>query len=187
MRGTDTDWAWAKEIVHLVNKLPLGDGEKWKTLRMAVCDAFRSLPPQQTIDRLMPRGKYREGLIYLAVPYTHPDPAVREQRFEAANLAAAVLMTDGHLVFSPISHTHLMVIKYRLPVGFGFYQRWSRLFLSMSSRLIVLRVDGWQQSVGVKAEITFMKTAGKPVEYLDPLKPKEFSSERNTVATDQKT
>jgi len=166
--STDASWIWVTEMIHLVDKLPIGDGEKWKTVRMACGDAFRSLTPQQALDRSTPRGVHREGLIYLAGPYTQPDPAVREQRFEQANRAAALLMADGHMVFSPISHTHPLV-KYRMPVEYDFYRRWSKLFLSVSNQIGVLRVDGWRASVGVKAEIAFMEAAGKPVKYLDPI------------------
>lgn len=45
-------------------------------------------------------------MIYLASPYSHPDPAVEELRFEAACEAACKLMQQGHHVFSPIAHTH---------------------------------------------------------------------------------
>lgn len=36
--------------------------------------------------------------IYLAVPYTHPDPKVRRARFEAVTRAAGELMKRGHVV-----------------------------------------------------------------------------------------
>jgi hypothetical protein len=41
-------------------------------------------------------------MIYLASPFTHDDPAVRQQRFEAACRAAAILISQGKTVFSPI-------------------------------------------------------------------------------------
>lgn len=44
--------------------------------------------------------------VYLATPYSHPDPKVREARFQAVNAVAAQLMRDGHHVYSPISHAH---------------------------------------------------------------------------------
>ena len=40
--------------------------------------------------------------IYLAIPYTW-NP---EKSFEIANKVAAKLMNEGHIVFSPISHSH---------------------------------------------------------------------------------
>jgi hypothetical protein len=40
--------------------------------------------------------------IYLAIPYTY-NP---EESFRIANRVAARLMSEGHVVFSPISHSH---------------------------------------------------------------------------------
>lgn len=42
-------------------------------------------------------------MIYLASPYSHPAPAVRQERYEAACAATATLTREGHPVFSPIS------------------------------------------------------------------------------------
>ncbi|GIW55540.1 MAG: hypothetical protein KatS3mg082_1944 [Nitrospiraceae bacterium] len=43
----------------------------------------------------IPRAGGGHGMIYLASPYSHPDPAVREERFHAACRAAAALLLAG--------------------------------------------------------------------------------------------
>jgi Domain of unknown function (DUF1937) len=48
----------------------------------------------------------KRELIYLACPYSDPSAAVRLQRFEHATKAAAALIQQGHIVFSPITMTH---------------------------------------------------------------------------------
>jgi hypothetical protein len=48
-------------------------------------------------------------MIYVISPYSHPDLAVRQRRFDAACRAAAALARDGHLVISPIVHGHPLV------------------------------------------------------------------------------
>ena len=40
-------------------------------------------------------------MIYLASPYSHPDPAVREERFREACRAAAKLISLGRIVSRP--------------------------------------------------------------------------------------
>ena len=45
-------------------------------------------------------------MIYLASPCSHPDPAVREQRYQAACRAVAALLHERRLVFSPIVNGH---------------------------------------------------------------------------------
>ncbi len=61
-------------------------------------------------------------MIYLASPYSHPDPAVREQRFRAACRAAAELIRAGHVVISPVVHGHPMAALGCRPNG-RFWER----------------------------------------------------------------
>ncbi len=111
----------------------------------------------------------RVELIYLACPYSHKDPAVREARFTAVNKAAAQLMGKGRYVFSPISHTHPIAKEGALPLGWDFWEGYDRVMLAACTRLIVLKLDGWETSTGVTAEIKIAKEMGLPVEYMDPI------------------
>jgi hypothetical protein len=107
-----------------------------------------------------------KDLIYLACPYSSPDPAVREQRFHAVNRAAARLMEQGDLIFSPISHSHPIAIDGGLPKDWGFWERYDRAILGCCRTLIVLCLPGWEQSVGVQAEIKIAKELGLDIEYI---------------------
>ena len=91
-------------------------------------------------------------MLYLATPYSHPDPAVREQRFRAACAAAADLIRAGHIVFCPIAHSHPLV-EYGLPTDWAYWERSARAFLERCDEMVVLMLDGWEESVGVRAEI----------------------------------
>ena len=44
--------------------------------------------------------------IYLAIPYSDPDPEVRKGRFELVNRMAVELLEEGFNIWSPISHSH---------------------------------------------------------------------------------
>jgi hypothetical protein len=104
-------------------------------------------------------------LVYLAVPYSDPDPAVRLLRFAAANKAAAKLMREGIYVFSPISHTHPIALAGDLPLGWEFWAGYDRAILSACRELRVLMLDGWERSVGVRAEIEIAREMSIPVAY----------------------
>lgn len=108
-------------------------------------------------------------LTYLAVPYSHPDPSIRQQRFEAVNRVAAKLINDGHLIFSPISHSHHIATQHGLECGWEFWKRHDQFFLSMCWRLLILKLDGWETSVGVMAEIAFAETMGIEIEFMEYL------------------
>lgn len=107
-------------------------------------------------------------LTYLASPYTHAEWSVRSARFFAVNKCAAKLMAKGKVVFSPISHSHVIACAGNLPAEWAFWEKIDRKFLSVSAELIVLRLDGWRESVGVQAEIKIAEEMGMPISYVDP-------------------
>jgi hypothetical protein len=105
---------------------------------------------------------------YLASPYSHPDPAIREQRFQAACAAAAALIREGHVVFSPVVHGHPLAQR-GLPGDWSFWERHARWHLERCDEVVVLMLDGWEQSVGVQAELRHAGVLGKPVWYRAPV------------------
>ena len=106
-------------------------------------------------------------MIYLATPYSHPDPEVREVRFEHACVIAGELMHAGHLIFSPIAHTHPIAIRCDLPTDWAYWRRYDLGMLTMCDRLLVAKMEGWEESKGVQAEIEIAKDRGIPIEYLE--------------------
>ena len=105
--------------------------------------------------------------IYLATPYsTNADSVLRIARFEAVNIVAAKLMSEGNLVFSPISHTHPIVLAGDLPTGWEFWKEYDRSFIEWADEVHVFKQDGWQISTGVTAEIKIANEMGKSVQYI---------------------
>jgi len=111
-------------------------------------------------------------MIYLASPYSHPDPAVREQRFRQACAAAAALLRAGHAVFSPIAHSHPLV-EYGLPTDWSFWERHDREHLARCDEVVVLLLEGWEESHGVQSEINIAQEMGKPIRFVDMAQPLE--------------
>ena len=107
------------------------------------------------------------ALVYLATPYSHPDAAVREQRFREVNRVAGDMMRRGEHVFSPISHAHPIALTGDLPMGWDFWQAYDRAILRACGKLAVLMQNGWQDSVGVQAEIAIAREMGLPVEFIE--------------------
>lgn len=105
-------------------------------------------------------------MIYLASPYSHPDPAVREQRYLAACRVCSKLMKEGLHVFSPIAHTHPVAVVGDLPKGFDFWREYDQWFVSRVDAVYVLMIPGWKDSTGVTAEIAMAHDIDTPVKYL---------------------
>ena len=101
-------------------------------------------------------------MIYLCSPYTSDDPAVRQQRFEAACRAAAAMIRQGQTVFSPIAHSHA-ICAFGVPLDWRFWSRHDRRHLETCDEVVVLMLDGWRESVGVQAEIAIARKLDKPV------------------------
>ncbi|MFA4900893.1 MAG: DUF1937 family protein [Brevundimonas sp.] len=101
--------------------------------------------------------------IYLACPYSNADPAIEAARFDAANLAAGRLMKHGDLVFSPISHSHPIHLAHELPGDFAFWQAFDEWQIGACEAVVVLMIDGWRESKGIKAEVALARSQGKNV------------------------
>lgn len=102
--------------------------------------------------------------IYLSVPYT----GMEEESFQKVSLKAAELISQGLIVFSPISHTHHIGKMMSLPVTWDFWKAQDEAFVTWADEIWVLCLDGWKQSVGVAAEVDLASSLGKPVKYINP-------------------
>ena len=102
-------------------------------------------------------------MIYLASPYMHADPEVKRARHDAAVRAAIRIMAEtGEAVFSPIAHSHLMHVWSDGKIG-GDWRQWAefdRAVIAACSTFYVLMLDGWEQSVGIKAELEIARGLG---------------------------
>jgi hypothetical protein len=111
-----------------------------------------------------------EAMIYLASPYSHNDPAVRQERYEQVCKVAAQLMTSGTRVFSPIAHSHHIAEHIPAAIGFDFWQGFDFEMLETCSLMLILTLDGWSSSVGIQAEIVRARSLGIPIMHLSPTK-----------------
>jgi hypothetical protein len=102
-------------------------------------------------------------IIYLAVPYSHASYKIREARFHAANKKAAELIKQGHIVISPISHSHPIADHLSNHNDSEFWCKQDEVFLNMADQMWVLKLPGWRKSKGIAHEKAMAKRLGKPV------------------------
>lgn len=107
-------------------------------------------------------------MIYLASPYSHPDPAIREARFRAVCLHAARMVVDGLMVFSPIAHSHPICVSGGLQGDFERWQAFNTAMLARCQSLAVLQLPGWINSHGTIAEIHEAGQLGLPIVWRQP-------------------
>jgi hypothetical protein len=104
-------------------------------------------------------------MIYLASPYSHPDEKVREERYLKAMEAVVSLLERMH-IYSPIVHCHHMAIKYAGPTDAEHWREYNEDFIRSSTGIIVLCIEGWKESIGVRMEVMYAVGQGIPVKYL---------------------
>jgi len=109
--------------------------------------------------------------LYLASPYSHPDPAVRQERHDQACKAAATLMVAGHQVFSPIAHSHAVgaFLPTDLLLDHSFWMAQDLPYIShWAEEVWVLTIDGYDKSRGVARELQAAQEYGRHVRFYSP-------------------
>lgn len=105
-------------------------------------------------------------MIYLASPYTHHSKTTMQERYSQVLEAAATLTKSGLFIYSPIVHFHEMAVVHEMPRDYKFWERNNLHMLTLASSLWVLKLSGWDLSVGVAAECEYAARVRKPIQYL---------------------
>jgi nucleoside 2-deoxyribosyltransferase len=105
--------------------------------------------------------------VYLAVPYSHENPDVRFKRFERSCRATAYLMSEGYIVFSPITHSHPVAAHLNNHLSYEFWLEQDAPFLDWADEICILKIDGYKESKGVNWEKKYMEGLDKLVWFLD--------------------
>lgn len=107
-------------------------------------------------------------LYYFASPYSHPNPLVKNVRYEMTVYVSSSLTKQGFRLLEPIAMCHDQAKKYGLPTGYSFWQERDRGFIDICDAVIVVMLKGWKESEGVSDEIAHAVQTGKPVFFMDP-------------------
>lgn len=106
--------------------------------------------------------------VYLASPYSHPDPEVRLSRFNTVMAAGAWLLSRRIWYFSPVQYTHILALRFKLPTDADFWWDYNRTMIDAHRAVIMLCIDGWKESKGMKQELEYAREHGLRVQYLVP-------------------
>lgn len=110
------------------------------------------------------------SLIYLASPYSHEDPKIREQRYNNVLNITKEMLQRGFYIYSPIVHNHNIVklIGNRTEESaWEFWEKYDISFLRKCDTLWIFMDDGWRESKGIKAEYFVAKTLHLTISCID--------------------
>ena len=111
--------------------------------------------------------------VFLACPYGHDDSSVVAKRFEKANEVAATMIKAGTCVFSQVSMSHpinkCLKEHDRTAIG-ALWAPVDAVFMEVMDELVVIDIDGWDKSAGIKREIEFFKSRNRKVSLWSEIK-----------------
>jgi len=108
-------------------------------------------------------------LTYLASPYSSGGAGLleRQRRFEKVCKIAAALMRKGENIFCPIAHSHPIEIYGMTTVeGHDFWLKQDFAVLAKCTKMVVVKMATWEQSVGIARELALAKHIGIPIAYV---------------------
>lgn len=104
-------------------------------------------------------------LIYLASPFTNPNPSVRQnRRLAAAGVLAYYAKPETELfLYSSIVHWGYVEEFYSVPQEFEYWKNKDFFMINKSHALWVLPLEGWKKSYGIQQELEYANDLQKPI------------------------
>ena len=96
-------------------------------------------------------------MIYIASPYSHPDPTVMQRRFEEVERFTAWCLKRDLIAISPIVYGHEMAKKHELPTDAAWWARFNHRLFNQCTLMYLLQLPGWRESKGVALELEWAK------------------------------
>ena len=106
------------------------------------------------------------ALIYMASPYSLYTHGL-DQACEDVSGVAGDLLERGVRVFCPVSHAHTIAQSSCVnPLDHKLWMTLDKAVADHCQALIVVELEGWQDSVGVREEIEWFR--GRPIYHINP-------------------
>lgn len=106
-------------------------------------------------------------MIYIAAPYSSKEKEVTIARVKKVCEYSADLLVKRISCVSPITLGTGIMSEAKLPTDFEFWQHLSYDLLELCKTMHVLKLDGWDESIGVLAEIKFALENNIEIVYID--------------------
>lgn len=105
---------------------------------------------------------------YLGSPYSKYHAGI-DAAFHEVCIARGLLIKAGIPCFSPIIHSHSVAAASGLdPLDYAIWMPSERPIMDAACGLIVLKLDGWEKSIGLCAERMFFEDRQLPIIFMTP-------------------
>lgn len=109
----------------------------------------------------------QKSLYYLASPFSSKIEGLEEKRFKTITKVAAALLKLGIKGIYPITSSVELAKYMEAKTTFEHWAELDFMYIEHCDHVIVADMLGWQESIGVQAEIEFAHKLGKTVFLLD--------------------
>lgn len=114
----------------------------------------------------------KQGLWYLAHPYTAESAEEVRMNVISADTIAARLINKGYQIYSPISHTHQMHLE-GVKMGLWSVAEWE-MWMDLDHEFIkhcrgIILSPNWEKSTGCKIEFDSFQDAEKEILFAEDL------------------
>lgn len=91
-------------------------------------------------------------VFYLACPYSSDQKEVIAERMKTFGWVASRLINQGMIIVSPLTNHLLIEQGHDIAGNWSFWKNYSEVLVSRSDVLLVLTLDGYYESSGVRGE-----------------------------------
>jgi len=110
--------------------------------------------------------------IFISFPYSHDDQAVTDQRVLQAREYCLKLISEGHSFFSPAISGHDLIHQLGLNpketgMAFSHWEEFCYSYLDVSDEFHLLKLDGYDRSIGCGGELLRARIKKIPVLEID--------------------
>jgi hypothetical protein len=112
--------------------------------------------------------KNKREVIYVACPYWHRKSSVKTFRVIAASLVTSTLISEGFVALSPLTHSSMLQLNTEITKPEDVWRSHGLALLERCDRVLVVCMDGWKESEGVKLETELALALHIPVTFYYP-------------------
>jgi len=105
----------------------------------------------------------KHRLIFLGAPYSHKDESVTDGRMKIFCRVVEYLINQGALVHSPLLMHMVRKECPKIPGTWEYWESYAQRLMVFSDLYVVIKLEGWDSSVGVKGELELAKKCKLPI------------------------
>lgn len=116
----------------------------------------------------MRKTTHKRQYSYLCGPYSHVDRNVMEKREHEHCYWAGKLLSEGHLIYSPIAETAAIARAYKhLGTAWSYWRDKDLRQLDAHDHMFIITLEGWKDSLGVRGEIKYCIKHNIPISLVE--------------------